>query len=91
MKNWLTKIFNNVKPPLAISQGDTSFHDIPIEAEKATRENAHIVSSSSSIPIETETPSADNKEKETQILFEAFKKLTNKSQTCIRNQMKRQK
>lgn len=43
MKNWLTKIFNNVKPPLAISQGETSFHAIPIEAERATWEDAHVV------------------------------------------------
>lgn len=76
MKNWLTKIFNNVKPPLAISQGDTFFQATPTESEGVTWEDAHIVSSSSSIPVEAEAPSADKKEKETQILFEAFKKLT---------------
>lgn len=76
MKNWFTKIFNNAKPPLAISQGTTSLHVTPTEKEEATWEEAHIVSSSSSIPPEPEKPSPDNKEKETQILFEAFKKLT---------------
>lgn len=76
MKNWLTKIFNKTKPPLAISQGTTTFHVTPTEKEETTWEEAHIVSSSSSIPLETEKPSPDNEEKETQILFEAFKKLT---------------
>lgn len=76
MTNWLTKIFNNVNPPLAISQGDTSIHAIPTEKEETTWEEAKVVSSSSRIPLESEEPLPDSKEKETQILFEAFKKLT---------------
>lgn len=102
MVNWLTKLFNKEKPPLAISQGNTSFHAIPKKTEEASWEEAHVVEPSSpNIPIEAdvepsspdipieahiepsspgipeaETPPADNKDKETQILFEAFKKLT---------------
>lgn len=76
MKNWFAKLLKYEKPVLAISQGDTSIYTAPTETKETTWEDANIVSSSSSIPVEAESPSPDNKEKETQILFEAFKKLT---------------